>query len=52
LFNGLAQVIVQSDRHAGRIVVEAVPEGALITPLLPATITIETRAPAMVRLTA
>jgi len=52
LFNGLAQVIVQSNRHAGRIVVEAVAEGALFAPLLPATITIATRAPAVARPTA
>jgi len=52
LFNGLAQVIVQSDRHAGRIVVEAVAEGASFAPLVPATISIVTRSPAMVRPTA
>lgn len=43
LFNGLAQVIVQSSRHAGPIQLQAVAEEPLFAPLLPATITIESR---------
>jgi beta-galactosidase len=49
LFNGLAQVIVQSERHAGRILVEAVAEAPLFATLLPASIAIDTRRPAMPR---
>jgi len=45
LFNGLAQVIVQADRRPGRILVEAVAEAPVFTPLVPASIAIDTRRP-------
>lgn len=52
LFNGLAQVLVQSERHAGRILVEAVAEAPAFTPLIPASIAIDARRPAIPRPTA
>lgn len=44
LFNGLAQVIVQSTRHAGEIQIEVVKEGWDGPELTPAKITIATKA--------
>jgi len=52
LFNGLAQVIVQSERHAGRILVEAIADGPAFTALVPASITIDTKRPLAPRATA
>jgi len=43
LFNGLAQVIVQSTDGAGTIRIEAIEEGAAGRPLAPASLTITTR---------
>ena len=52
LFNGFAQVIVQSNRQAGKIVLEAVPEGVRLAPPLGSAITIESRRPLVLRPTA
>lgn len=46
LFNGLAQVIVQSKDEAGRILIEAVEEQAAERPLRSASLLIKTRTPA------
>jgi beta-galactosidase len=43
LFNGLAQLIVQSTRHAGEIHIEAAKEGSDGTELIPAKLVIVTR---------
>lgn len=52
LFNGFAQVIVQSTQHAGKILLEAVPEGSQLAPPLGSAIAIESRRPLMLRPTA
>lgn len=41
LFNGLAQVIVQSSKRSGAILIEAAESGALGMPLVPATLTVQ-----------
>ncbi len=43
LFNGLAQVIVQSTKHPGEIHIEAMKEGWEGVPLMPAKLTITTK---------
>jgi beta-galactosidase len=49
LFNGFAQVIVQSTRHGGKILLEAVPEGRQLAPPLGTAIAIESRRPLTLR---
>ncbi|GGA39459.1 beta-galactosidase GalA [Dyella nitratireducens] len=46
LFNGLAQVIIQSTDEAGQVLIEAVEEGAVGQPLRSASMAITTKRPA------
>jgi beta-galactosidase len=46
LFNGLAQVIVQSTNDAGSILIEAVEDGSAKHPLRSASLVIKTKKPA------
>jgi beta-galactosidase len=46
LFNGLAQVIIQSTDDAGQVLIEAVEDGAAGQPLRSASLAITTRKPA------